>query len=78
MRRLHDTLATVQVAELAVERRHDGLGEEVRRDDPREVREAAELADDRRQRGGDDRRIERREQHREHEPAEDHQHLLVR
>ena len=65
------TLAAVEVAELAVERADDGRREQVRRDDPREVLEPAEVADDRRQRGRDDRLVERREQHDEHQRAED-------
>ena len=64
-------LAAVQVAELAVQRRHDRLRQQVRGDDPREVLEAAEVADDRRQRRRDDRLIERGEQHHEHEARED-------
>ena len=66
----HD-LAPVLVAELAVQRRHDRLGEQVGRDDPGEVVEAAEVADDRRQRRRDDRAVERGEQHHEHEARED-------
>ena len=77
-RALHDALAAVQVAELAVERRHDRLREQISRDDPGQMRESAKLADDRRQCGRDDCRIQRGQQHREHEPAEDDQHLLVR
>ena len=57
--------------ELAVERRDDGDGQQVGGDDPREVLEPAEVADDRRQRGRDDRLVQRRQQHDEHEPADD-------
>jgi hypothetical protein len=50
-RRDEDRLAPVEVAELAVERRRDGRGEQVGRDDPRQVVEAAEVAGDGRERG---------------------------
>ena len=40
-------------------------------DDPRQMLEAAEIADDRRQRSRDDRLVERGEEHAEHERAED-------
>ena len=70
-RRLQHELAAVEVAELAVERAGDGRREQVGGHDPREVLDAAELADDRRQRGRDDRLVERREQQDEHERAED-------
>ena len=73
-RSLQHDLAPVEVAELAVERRHDRHREQVRGDDPREVLEAAELADDRRQRGRHDRLVERRQQHHEHQPADDEEH----
>ena len=74
---LQDAFASVQIAELSVEWRDDGLREEVRGDDPRESRESAELADDGRQRRRDDRRIERGEEHAEHEPTEDDENLPV-
>ncbi len=73
-RSLQHDLAPVEVAELAVERRHDRHREQVRGDDPRQVLEAAELADDRRQRGRHDRLVERRQQHHEHQPADDEEH----
>ena len=66
----HD-LASVLVAELPVERRHDRLGQQVGGHDPREVIEAAEVADDRRQGRRDDRAVERGEQHHQHEARED-------
>ena len=73
----HD-LAAVQIAELSVERRDDGLREQIGGDDPRELLEPAELADDRRQRRGDDRRVERGEQHHEQQAAEQRQQLPSR
>jgi hypothetical protein len=65
-----DGLAPADVAELAVERRRDGLGQQVRGHDPREIVDAAELAGDRRQRRGDDRLVERGEQDAEAEGDE--------
>ena len=70
-RRQEDRLAPDHVAELAVERRRDRRGEQVRGHDPREVVEAAEVADDRRQRGRDDRLVERGQEHAEHQRDED-------
>ena len=57
----HD-LAAVEIAELAVERTRDRRGQQVRRDDPGEMLDPAEIADDRRQRRRDDRLVERREE----------------
>ena len=62
-RRLQHDLAAEQVAEFAVQRHDDGRAEQVGGDDPRQVVEAAEFADDGRQRGRDDGLIERGEQH---------------
>ena len=77
-RRLEDALAAVEVAELAVDRRRDRRGQQVAGDDPGELIEAAELGGDRRQRGGDDRPVERRQQDRQHERREDEQDLAAR
>src|SRR5580765_8022353 len=60
-----------QSAELAVDRADDRRGEQVGGDDPRELGEPAEVADDRRQRGRDDRLVERGEQQHEHQRRED-------
>ena len=68
-RALQHALAPVQIAELAVDRRHRGLREQERARHPGEAVEAAEVADDRRQRRRDDRLIERRQQHHQHQPA---------
>ena len=65
-----DGLAPVHVAELAVDRRRDRRGEQVRGDDPGEVVEPAEVADDGRQRNRDDRLVERGEEHAEHQRDE--------
>ena len=61
----------VDVAELPVERHGDRRREQVRGEDPRVLREAAEVADDLRQRGRDDRLVERREQQRDHQARVD-------
>ena len=66
----HD-LAAVQVAELPVERRHDRLRQQVRRHDPADVVEPPELSHNRRKRGRDDRAVQRRQQHHQHEAGED-------
>ena len=76
-RRLEEELAPVLVAELAPQRRRDGRGEQVGDDDPGEVRRAVEVGDDRRQRGRDDRLVERRQEHPEHQRADDDQHAAV-
>ena len=55
----------------------DGRGEQVRRGDPGDVVQAAEVADDVRQRGGHDGLVERGQQHAEHQAGQDHQHLAV-
>jgi hypothetical protein len=70
-RRLQDDLASVEVAELPVDGPDDSRREQVGRDDPGEVLDAAEVADDRRQRGRDDRLVERRQQQHQHQGAED-------
>ena len=77
-RGLEDALAPVEVAELAVERRRDRRGQQVAGDDPGELVEAAELGGDGRQRGGDDRPVERGQQDRQHERREDDQDLAAR
>ena len=66
----HD-LAAVQIAELPVQRRHDRLREQVRRHDPADVVEPSQLSHDRRERGRDDRAVQRRQQHHQHEAGED-------
>ncbi len=70
-RGLQHALAAVEVAELAVERARDGGGEEIGGHDPGQVRDPAEVADDRRERRRDDRLVERREQQHEHQRDED-------
>ena len=65
-----DGLAPVHVAELAVDRRRDRRGEQVRGHDPGEVVEPAEVADDGRERGRDDALVERGQEHAEHQRDE--------
>jgi hypothetical protein len=70
-RHIEEPLAAVDVAELAVERRGRGGGDHERCDDPREMLEAAEIADDARQRRADDVLVEGGEGERQHQPGED-------
>ena len=77
-RDLQHDLPAVEIAELARDRRRDGRGEQICRDDPRELVDAAQVPDDRRQRRRDDRRVERREQHHEHQRSEDRSDPLAR
>ena len=60
---LEQPLAAEEVAELAVERRRHRGRQQIGGDHPRQMVEAAELAGDRRQGGGDDRLIQRGEEH---------------
>src|SRR5581483_4316846 len=69
-RRQEDGLAPDHVAELPVERRRDGRGEQVGGHHPGEVVEAAQVADDRWQRGRDDRLVERSQEHPQHQRCE--------
>ncbi|GGX72339.1 hypothetical protein GCM10010358_28430 [Streptomyces minutiscleroticus] len=71
---LEDALAAVEVAELAVDGQADRRGEQVGGDRPGHPVQAVQLADDPRQRGGDDHLLQGGEQQREHEPAEDQAH----
>ena len=75
-RELQHDLAAEHVAELPVDGHHRRLREQVGGDHPRDVIEPAEVADDRRQRRGDDRLIERRHQHHQHQPGEDDEHAV--
>ncbi len=68
---LEDALAAELVAELAVHRQSDGGGEQVGGDGPGHLVQAVQLADDLRQRGGDDHLLERGEQQRQHQREED-------
>ncbi len=68
---LEDDTAPELVAQLAVERSDHGLGQEIRRGDPRDVVQPAEVAGNGRQGGGHDGRVECRHQHDEHQSRED-------
>jgi hypothetical protein len=61
-------LAPVGVAELPVQRHRHGRGEHVGGEDPGVLRDPAEVGHDLRQRGGDDRLVERRQQQGDHQP----------
>ena len=76
-RRLQHRLAPVEVTELPVQRRHDRRRQQVRGDDPREMLDTAEIADDRRERRRDDRLIERRQQRDEKQRRENQTHTLL-
>src|SRR5262249_52489396 len=69
-RRLQHDLAAMDISQLSVERTRDGAGQQVRRHDPRQMGEAAEFADDGRQRGGHNGLIERCEQQRQKQRTE--------
>jgi hypothetical protein len=73
-RRLQYALSAVQVAQLPVEGSDDRRGEQIGGDDPRELRDAAEVADDRRERGRDDRLVERSEKQHQQQRPEDQTH----
>ena len=63
----HHRLAAVEVGDLAVDRDGHRLGEQVDREQPGERREAAEVVDHRRHRGGQDRRVDRDQADAEHD-----------
>ncbi len=66
-----EVLAAVRVAELAVQRHGHRRGEHVGGEHPRVLRDAAEVADDPRERSRDDRLVERCQQQRHHQPGVD-------
>ncbi len=68
---LEDALAAQLVAELAVDGQSDGGGEEIGGEGPGHAVQAVQLADDLRERGGDDHLLEGGEQQREHQRDED-------
>src|SRR5262249_2970223 len=69
-RDLEHAPASVDIADLAEERHRDGRAEQVRREDPRDVIQAAEVADDGRQRRRDDRGVERAEKEADEQGSE--------
>jgi hypothetical protein len=77
-RELEDVLASGDVAEFSVKRDGDRRCQQVRGDDPRQMVEPTEVADDRRQSSRHDRLVQRGEQHAGHEAAVDDEDLLVR
>jgi hypothetical protein len=70
---LEEDLAAVLVAELAPQRGRGGRGQDVGGDDPRQVRQAVQVAGDGRQRRGHDGLVQRGEQHPEQQRPDDHQ-----
>ena len=68
---LQHNAATVDIAELTVERHHDGGSKEIGGDDPGKMRQAADLADDGRQRRRHDCLVERGEQQDKDKGGED-------
>ena len=66
-----ERLAPIHVAEFPVKRRAGGGGDHEGGDDPGEMREAAEIADDARERRADNILVERSERHGEHQPGKD-------
>src|SRR5271165_3538028 len=68
---------SVLVAQLPVERRDHGLGEQVGGGHPRDVIQAPKVAGNGGQRGGDDGGVQRRHEHDEHEPREDEGELAA-
>ena len=68
---LEEPLPAVHVAELAPQRRRGRRRQQIGGHDPRQVRGASEVPNDRRQRRRHDRLVESGEQHPEHQGAED-------
>ena len=71
----HHAAAAVDVAELAVERRHHGRGQQIGDHDPGQVLEIVERPADGRQRRRHDGLIERAEKHRQRQAADDGDHF---
>src|SRR5918996_455691 len=69
--------ASVQVGELPVEGDGDRHAEHVGGEDPRVLLEPAQVRDDPRRRRGDDRLVQRRDEHAEHESGEDDQRAAL-
>jgi hypothetical protein len=69
-RHLQHDLAAIEVAEFSIERARDRAGEQIGRDHPGEITQAAEIADHGRQRGRDHGLVERGEPQRQKQRAE--------
>jgi hypothetical protein len=72
-----ERLAAVDVRELAVQRRHDRRGDEVGRDNPGLSGKVAEVVGDDAHGRGDDRLVERGQEHPQHQAGHDGQDLRV-
>jgi hypothetical protein len=70
-------LASVEVAQLPVERRGDRPGDEVRRGGPGLQAQAVEVVGDGADRGRDDRLVECGQEHADHQAGEDREDLAV-
>ena len=67
----HHALAAVDVAQLTVDGSGDGAGDEIGDHHPRDALDSAERGGNRRERGGDDRLVHHRQEHRQHDGWED-------
>jgi hypothetical protein len=76
-RDLEQQPAAVQVGDLAPQRGGGGGREHVRRDDPGQLVEAAEVGGDAGEGGSDDALVERRQEHAHHQATHHHQDLAV-
>ena len=74
-RHQHHAAATVDVAELAIERRHDGRRQQIGDNHPGQIFEVIERTADGRQGRRYDRLVERAEKHRQRQAADDGDHL---
>src|SRR5262249_53867912 len=68
----------VDSGEVAVEGSHGSPGEQIGRDHPGEVVEVAEMAADRWQSGGNNRLVERAQEHRQHDAEDDGPYFRMR
>src|SRR5262245_64193548 len=68
----------MDIGELAVKGGHGGPGEEIGRDHPGQVIKIAEMAADRWQGGGNNRLVERSQEHRQHDAEDDGPYFRVR
>jgi hypothetical protein len=67
----------VNIGKLSIERRHHRRRQEIRDDDPGKIVEITQVAPDGRQRSGDNRLIDRREEHCHHEAIKDAPHVSL-
>src|SRR5262249_25963621 len=77
-RRKHHHPPPMDISELAVKGSHGSPGEQIGRDHPGEVVEVAEMAADRWQSGGNNRLVERAQEHRQHDAEDDGPYFRMR